>query len=110
MKKFLPFVLLALTLPAAASAASLNLGATATQVNKDLGIASGTIYASSAIRVMAQAPTCPFPPCTTPAPCPTSPENPTALLGLLGATGLMLGRLGYGRLRNRRDLTLTAAA
>lgn len=111
MKKLLPLTLLALTLPAAASAASLNLGSTLTSVNKEMGIASGTIYGRSAIPVLAQSnPSCPFPPCNNPAPCPTSPENPTALLAVLGASGLLLGRLGYGRLRNRRNLSLTAAA
>ena len=55
-------------------------------------------------------PTCPFGGCTNPAPCPTSPENPTALLAVLGAAGLLLGRIGYGRMRSRGVLSLPTAA
>ncbi|WP_419806163.1 hypothetical protein [Terriglobus sp.] len=109
MKKFLPFLLLSLCVPAAASAASLNLGATVGSVNKNLGITSSAIGAKPVIAAM-QAPCVGGGPCINPAPCSSSPENPTALLAVLGATGLLVGRLGYGRMRNRNALATSVAA
>lgn len=112
MPKFLSVAVMSLlVLPAAASAASLNLGATVAGVNKNLGVKSSAVYASAATPMIAaiQGNPCPIGGCPPdPAQCPTSPENPTALLAVLGASGLLLGRLGYGRMRTRRFATSAA--
>ena len=109
MKKFLPIALLCVFIPAAAPAASLNLGATVGSVNKNLGITSGAIGAKPVIAAIQSGP-CLGGGCPDPVGCPTSPENPTALLAVLGATGMLLGRLGYSRLRNRSAITSPTAA
>lgn len=87
---------------------STNLSAAVVKLNHNFGIASGAVFGASGSKPplrAAPADTCVFGNCGgTPVPvgpCTGSPENPTALLAVLGISGLLLGRLGFRQLRGQ---------